>query len=103
MWVAGGSDEHEVFGAWDEVELGEGADVSPIDFRLQVEGEGFEAPGLGQLGLSGAPGECLLLAGLPLRPQDAEQEFVIAQGLLFGAGDLLVEDLGDAPQMEAAQ
>src|SRR5262249_39695410 len=61
------SDEDDVLGLGDEVELGEAADLLRVDARLALEGEGLERPFLGELRALDAPGERGLLLPVPLR------------------------------------
>ena len=80
---AGGADEDDVLGLGDEVELGEGADLLLGDAGLLLEREGLEGPLLGQSGALDAPRERLLLAVVPLRPEQPSEEFLVGERVVL--------------------
>ena len=86
-----------------KVELGEGADLAAVHSRLLGEGKGFEAPLLGKPRSLDAPLQALLLPGVPLGPQEPEQEVRVRHILLLGGLEVAIVDLEDAFQVQAAE
>src|SRR4029079_12952876 len=100
---ASGSNEDEVLGPGDEVQLAQAADEPSLDAGLAVEGKSFQTPGLGQLGLLDAPGQGLVLTIVPLRPQQAQEKLPVGKVLLFGQREGLLEARGHGAQVQTAQ
>ena len=71
-----------------------GSDLSAVDAGLFLEGEGLQSPPLGQTGALDAPLESLLLFGVPLGSEQAEEEFLVGElAASVPVSMLLVEDL----------
>src|SRR6185295_19290613 len=88
---AGRTDADKVLGSGDEVQLAQAADEPSLDAGLAVEGKSFQAPGLGQPGLLDAPGQGLVLAVVPLGPQQAQEKLPVGKVLLFGQREGLLQ------------
>src|ERR1039458_5641585 len=86
-----------------ELQVGEGAHLLLRDAGLALEGERFERPLLGQAGALDPPGECGLLAGVPLGAQQGPEQLMVGEVLLLGGGKLLIEDLGDLGQTKRCE
>ena len=99
----GRANEDNVLGTRDEVEFGEGTDLSLVDAGLFLEGKGLQRPRFGHRRLPDAPGERALLPALPLGAQEPRQE--LGDGELLGLGllELRVEDRGDLLQVQGLE
>ena len=95
-----GSDENDVLGFGDEVELGEGAKLAARDTGLLFEGKRLEGPLLGKPSPFDSPGESGLLSMMPLRPEQANKERFVSELGFVGVSEILVEKLGDSLEME---
>src|ERR1039458_8422265 len=69
-----------------ELQVGEGAHLLLREAALELEGERFERPLLGQAGALDPPGECGLLAGGPLGAQQGHEQLMVGEVLLLAAG-----------------
>ena len=99
----GFTDEDEVLGLGDEGELSKGADLTLFDAGLDLEGEGFQGPGFGQLRALEPCGKGCLLTGLPLGTQQLGDEGYDGRAIALGGGEIFVEVSGDRLELQIDQ
>jgi hypothetical protein len=97
------SNEDEVLGLGDKLEVGKCADLFGVDAGLPFEGEGFNGPRFGQSGLFDPPRQGGLLPMMVLRAEEPSEEGAVRELVLLGMRQLVVHDGGNLLQVEIPQ
>jgi len=100
---AGGADPDHRLALVDEGELGQVDDLAAVEGGLTLEVVRVDTTDLGEMGLADALAEGRLVAGEHLSLGDAQQEAEGVELELGGLLQVLIEVLGEVPQVESLQ